>query len=192
MYKVPRNPLQLVDYAFRALGKNRVSTQQLVFFISFDLRQLPLSQAMKILHDLQAKGKLEIVNDEVLRPQEVLFKHEPSVPKSSADLGEQLQLFVSSSRLSRAVGMADNAIEFQRLSQTPLRIRAIVHGSRKYSLELNEELMQISHDCPDWQRVRVIHRFCKHVAKLFLLLEKDEALRILRSLQKDSWEFIQS
>jgi hypothetical protein len=192
MYRVPRDHLQLVDYAFRALGKNRVSTQQLVFFISFDLRQLPPSRVMKILQDLQTKGRLEIVDDEVLRPQGVLPEQEPSVPTSSADLGEQLQFFVSSSRLSRAVGMTDDAIEFKRLSQNPLRIRAIVHGSRKYSLELDEELMQISHDCPDWQRVRVIHRFCKHVAKLFLLLEKDEALRILRSLKKDSWDFTQA
>ncbi|MHA2426673.1 MAG: hypothetical protein ACXADB_01345 [Candidatus Hermodarchaeia archaeon] len=191
MYSVPRDPLQLVDYAFQALGKNRVSTQQLIFFISFDLRQFPPSRVMKILQDLQGKGRLEIDGDEVVRPQGVLLVHEPAVPTSSADLGEQLQLFVSSSRLSRAVGMADNAIEFQRLSKTPLRIQAVVHGSRKYSLELDEGLMQISHDCPDWQRVRVIHRFCKHVAKLFLLLEKDEALRVLRSLQKDSWEFKQ-
>jgi hypothetical protein len=192
MYTVPRGPLQLVDYAFQALGKNRVSTQQLIFFISFDLRRFPPSRVKKILQDLQAKGSLEIDGDEVVRPQGVLLEHEPAVPTSSADLGEQLQLFVSSSRLSRAVGMADNAIEFQRLSKTPLRIQAIVHGSRKYSLELDEELMQISHDCPDWQRVRVIHRFCKHVAKLFLLLEKDEALRLLRSLKKDSWEFKQT
>jgi hypothetical protein len=192
MYTVPRNPLQLVDYAFRALGKKRVSIQQLVFFISFDLRQFPPSRVMKILQDLQAKGRLEIVDDVVMRPQEVLPELEPAVPTASADLGEQLQLFVSSSRLSRAVGMEDKTIDFQRLSQNPLRIRATVHGSRKYSLELDEELMQISHDCPDWQRVRVIHRFCKHVAKLFLLLEKDEALRVLRSLQKDSWEFKQT
>ena len=192
MYSVPRNPLHMVDYAFRALGKNRVPTQQLVFFISFDLRQFPPSQVMKILQDLHAKGKIEIVDNEVVRPQGVIHKREPSVTSSSADLGEQIQLFVSSSRLSRAVGMSDNAIEFQRLSQTPLRIQAIVHGSQKYSLELDEKLMQISHNCPDWQRVRVIHRFCKHVAKLFLLLEKDEALRILRSLQKDSWEFKQT
>jgi hypothetical protein len=192
MYTVPRNPLQLVDYAFRALGKNRVSIQQLVFFISFDLRQFPPSRVMKILQDLQAKGMLEIVDNVVVRPQEVLPELEPAVPTASADLGEKLQLFVSSSRLSRAVGMEDNTIDFQRISQNPLRIRATVHGSRKYSLELDEELMQISHDCPDWQRVRVIHRFCKHVAKLFLLLEKDEALRVLRSLQKDSWEFKQT
>lgn len=192
MYTVPRNPLQLVDYAFQALGKDRVSLQKLVFFISFDLRQYPPSRVMKILLDLQEKGLLKIVDDVVVRPQVILPEFEPTVPSSSADLGELLQLFVSSSRLSRAVGMDDNAIDLQRISQNPLRIRAIVHGSRKYALELDEELKQISHDCPDWQRVRVIHRFCKHVAKLFLLLEKDEALRVLRSLQKDSWEFNQS
>ncbi len=191
MFTVPRTPLQLINYAFRALGKTKLPVQQLIFFISFDLRQLPPSQVMKIIQDLHAKGKLEITDEMVLQPQEVALEPEPMHPTSS-NLGEQLRLFVSSSRLSRAVGMDDKVIEFKRISRAPLKIQATVHGSRKYNLELDEERKHISHDCPDWQRVSVLHRLCKHVAKLLLLLEKDEALRILQSLQKDSWEFVQT
>jgi hypothetical protein len=86
--------------------------------------------------------------------------------------------------------MDDQAVEFQRVSINPLKVTATVHGSKDYVIELDEEKKQIAHNCPDWLRVSVLHRFCKHVTKLLLLLEQDEALRILHSLQRDSWEFI--
>jgi hypothetical protein len=190
MYTVPQNPLSLISYAFQALGKTQLSIQQLVFFISFDLRKLPPSKVKKIIQDLHAKGELEVSGEIVLQPKLIEFEINSS-HQTSSDLGGQLRLFVSSSRLSRAVGIDDQAIDFRRVSEVPLKIKATVHGSRKYILELDEEQRQISHDCPDWQRVSVLHRFCKHVAKLFLLLEKEEALRLLQSLQKNPWEFIQ-
>ncbi|MFW9934629.1 MAG: DUF2240 family protein [Candidatus Thorarchaeota archaeon] len=192
MYTIPQNPLGLIAYAFRALATTKMSVQQLVFFISFDLRKLPPSQMRKQIHALHEKGQLEIEDDMVLQPSKVDLEPESSPPISSKDLGQQLRLFVSSSRLSRAVGMDDQAIEFQRLSKVPLKIKATVHGSRKYMLELDEQARKIVHDCPDWKRVSVLHRLCKHVAKLILLLEKDEALRILNSLQEAPWAFIQS
>jgi hypothetical protein len=192
MFTIPRNPLGLIDYAFRALAKTKMSIQQLVFFISFDLRKLPPSQMLNQIHVLHAKGQLVIEDDMVLQPPKMDIEPKSSPPTSSEDLGQQLRLFVSSSRLSRAVGMDNQAIEFQRLSKVPLKIKATVHGSRKYMLELDEQARKIIHDCPDWKRVSVLHRLCKHVAKLFLLLEKDEALRVLKSLQEDPWEFIQN
>ncbi|MFX1566398.1 MAG: hypothetical protein ACFFCH_10450 [Promethearchaeota archaeon] len=189
MHTVPRNPLGLVDYAFRAMGKTQVSIQQLVFFISFDLRQISPSEATKMILDLKTQGKLTIEDGIVIRPH--LVKTEPQPPTASSDLGEQLQLFVSASRLSRAVGMNDKAVEFTRISKSPLKIKATVQGTKEYTLEIDEERKRISHDCPDWRRVSVIHRFCKHIAKLFLLLEKEEAIRLLQSLQKNTWEFVQ-
>ncbi|MFX1576448.1 MAG: DUF2240 family protein [Promethearchaeota archaeon] len=191
MYIIPQNPLALIAYAFRALAKTKMSVQQLVFFISFDLRKLPPSQIRNQIHILHAKGQLEIEDDMVQQPSKVDLEPEASPLISSKDLGQQLRLFVSSSRLSRAVGMDDQAIEFQRLSKVPLKIKATVHGSSEYMLELDEQARKIIHDCPDWKRVSVLHRLCKHVAKLILLLEKNEALRILKSLQENPWEFIQ-
>ena len=194
MFEVPRTPLLLVDYVFRALGKTEIPLQQLVFFIAFDLRQLPPSKARNLLLKLHNNKEIEIQDDIVFQPKGVVSVSESVVERSptpSSGLGDQLRLFVSSSRLSRAVGMDDQSIEFDRVSQNPLKIEAAVHGTREYRLELDEELRKIAHDCPDWRRVSVLHRFCKHVAKLFLLLEKEEALRLLQSLQTHSWEFEQ-
>lgn len=189
MVKIPRSPLHLVDYAFRALGKNQLPLQQLIFFLSFDIRQMPPSKAQTLIRDLESKGQIAISNDTVTISSEITPEHEALVSKPMANLGEMLRLFVSSSRLSRAVGMSDNAIEFNRINQNPLQIKATVHGSQDYTLRLDEAAKRIEHDCPDWRRVSMLHRFCKHVAKLFLLLEKDEALRLLYSIQQESWDF---
>lgn len=189
MISIPRNPLQLVGYAFRALAKNQLPLQQLIFFISFDLRQMPPSRAEKLIQDLHSKGQLEIQNDLVTLSEKPHFEPKSISSTSQTELGDLLRVFVSSSRLSRAVGMSDQVIDLKRLSKDPLKIEAIVHGSQVYDLVLDESKKLIGHNCPDWQRVSVLHRFCKHVAKLFLQLKKDEAIRILKNLQQESWVF---
>jgi hypothetical protein len=191
MFSVPRNPVGLVDYAFRALGKDQVPIQQLVFFLSFDIRQMAPSQALKLIERLQSEGQISIENGLVKCSHEMVVVSEIPTQTASKNLGEHLRLFVSSSRLSRAVGMNDQAIEFIRVSQNPLKVEATVHGSQDYILILDEANRRIAHNCPDWRKVSLLHRFCKHVAKLFLILEKEEAIRVLQSLQLEAWEFEQ-
>ncbi|MFX1299388.1 MAG: DUF2240 family protein [Promethearchaeota archaeon] len=191
MFSVPRNPVGLVDYVFRALGKDQVPIQQLVFYLSFEIQQMSPSQARKLIERLQSEGQIIIENGLVKLPHDRGVDTEISVQTAPTNLGEHLRLFVSSSRLSRAVGMNDQAIEFIRLSQNPLKVEATVHGSQDYILILDEASRRIAHNCPDWRKVSLLHRFCKHVTKLFLILEKEEAIRVLQSLQLESWEFEQ-
>ena len=191
MLGAPHDSLHLVAYAFRALGKKSIPLQQLIFFLSFDLRQMPPSKAKKLIHDLHAEEKIVFTDELVSLSPDLVIESELPTPNSTENLGELLQHFVSSSRLSRAVGMSDQALEIKRVSKNPLKIETIVHGSQDYILVLDEAQRQIQHNCPDWKRVSVLHRFCKHVAKLFLLLEKDESIRVLQSLQEESWDFIQ-
>ncbi len=191
MFSVPRNPVRLVDYAFRALGKDQVPIQQLEFFLSFDIRKMAPSEALKLIERLQSEGQISIENGFVKLSQKMVVDTEIPTQTAVTNLGDYLRLFVSSSRLSRAVGMNDQAIEFIRVSQNPLKVEATVHGSQDYVLILDEASRRIAHNCPDWRKVSLLHRFCKHVAKLFLILEKDEAIRVLQSLQLESWEFEQ-
>jgi hypothetical protein len=191
MFRVPRSPVRLVDYAIRALSKDQIPIQQLVFFLSFDIRQMAPSQALKLIERLQSEGQIIIEDGLVKVSPEMVDKTEIPAQAPTTNLGTHLRLFVSSSRLSRAVGMDDHAIEFTRVSQIPLKVEATVHGSQDYILILDEASRRIAHNCPDWRRVSVLHRFCKHVAKLFLILEKEEAIRVLQSLQLESWEFEQ-
>lgn len=191
MYRIPSNPLDIIHYAFRALGQKSVSVKKLRFFLSFDLRLMPPSKADKMIKNLYDKGLL-IIDDDLVSIAHDSRMETPSkmeAPSSPANLGDMLNQFVSSSRLSRAVGIEDKAIKIEVKSRTPLRIEAIIHGTRDYKLFLDEESRIIRHDCPDWEKVSMIHRFCKHVAKIFLSLEKDEAIRLLLSIQRESWQF---
>jgi hypothetical protein len=191
VFGIPSDSISLVAYAFRALGQTSIPLRQLIFFLSFDLRQMPPSKAKKLIFDLHADDKIVLEDEVVSLSPNLVFKSEQPTLGSSENLGDLLQQFVSSSRLSRAVGMSDQAFEIKRASQNPLRIEALVHGSQDYILVLDESQRKIEHNCPDWKRVSVLHRFCKHVAKLFLLLEKDDAIRVLQSLQEESWGFVQ-
>lgn len=192
MYDIPSTPLELVIYAFRALGKEHVSLQNLSFFISFDLHQMPPSQSKNIILDLISKGDLIIQDDFVSLSPTAEITMTNLKPIQKADFGELLRKFVSSSRLSRAVGLDDKALKIRRVTTCPVRIEAIVHGTKDYTIVLDEEQRMITHNCPDWRRVSVIRRFCKHVAKLFMMLDKKEAIDLLNSIQDEAWRFEES
>lgn len=193
MTELPRTPLGLVKYAFRALGRQKVAREELCFFLSFQLHQMPPSKAQQAVDDLVSKGALALKDGNItlLSTYDEFTEQERERP-SRPVLGDLLRNFAASSRLSSAVAIADKALEIRRVSTTPLRVEVLVHGTRDYQLILDEGARTISHDCPDWQRVSLIRRFCKHVAKLFLLLELDEATRLLTSMQEEPWIFQQA
>ena len=153
------------------------------------------SQARKLIKQLIAKGDL-IVQDEVLTLSPRLSKKKVTQLSHEVDndispvheLGILLGKFVGESRLSRAVGMSDGSVVIKNVRTKPLHIEAWIKGTREYRLVIDEAAKVIQHDCPDWLRKRKLRRFCKHVAKVFLLLEKEEAVRILSSMDK-SWQF---
>jgi len=190
MYEIPRTPLGLVQYAFRALGRQKVPRDELCFFLAFELHQMTPSKAQQTIDDLVTKGFLGFEQGMItlLSNSSALLEPKPE-PQTKPVLGDLLRNFVSSSRLSSAVAIADNALEIRAVSSKPLRVEAVVHGTRDYQLILDETARTISHDCPDWERVSLIRRFCKHVAKLFLLLDADDAIRILTSLRQEPWVF---
>jgi hypothetical protein len=190
MYEIPRSALGLVQYAFRALGKQKIARDELCFFLAFQLHRMPPSKARETVDDLVSKGALTLKDGVItLSDSGSSFAEQQPEPETGPALGDLLRAFVSSSRLSSAVAIADNAFEIHRVSMNPLRIEALVHGTRDYQLVLDEAGRTISHDCPDWERVSLIRRFCKHVAKLFLLLDQDEAVRLLTSMRQQSWTF---
>jgi len=192
MYEIPQTPLGLVQYALRALARREVPRDELCFFLAFQLRQMPPSKAQQLVDDLVSKGALGFNHGMItlLGSEDASVEQQPQA-QASAALGDLLRNFVTSSRLSSAEAIADSALEIRRVSARPLRIEALVHGTRDYQLILDEATRTISHDCPDWQRVSLIRRLCKHVAKLFLLLDRDEAMRLLTSMERESWTFQQ-
>lgn len=189
MFSIPRTPSGLIEYSLRALGKRSVLVKDLVFFLSFDLRQMPPSRAQDLLHKLHSSGHIIIEDGMVRLGSNIASETQPTIASDAATLGALLKEFVSAPRLTRAVGMDDKAFRFTQTANPPIRIEAKVFGSQEYHLVLDEAKKRIEHDCPDWKRVSALQRFCKHVAKLFLLLNPEDALRILESLREGSWTF---
>jgi hypothetical protein len=196
---VPVIPLgfsNLVHYAFRALGTQQVTFQRLWLFLSFDLRRIRPSEARRLISELLDKGDL-IDQDGVLAISSQMIEKEEALPSHQLgyetsplqELGKLLSHFVGKSRLSSAVGIDDSAVDIKDFKETPVRIKADIQGTRLYQLILDEGAKVIRHNCPDWLRKRKLRRFCKHIAKLFLLLEKDESVRLLTSILEEPWQF---
>ena len=116
MYDIPRNPLALVQYAFRALGRKRIPRDQLCLFLSFQLRQMPPSKAQQLVDDLVSKGELAAEHGMItLLSDGDAFAEEQKESQSTPGLGDLLRSFASASRLSSAVAIADGALEIRRI-----------------------------------------------------------------------------
>lgn len=198
MHAIPDDSINVIYYAFLALGNQEITFERLWQFLSFDSRQIRPSEATKLIKHLITKGSL-IVNGEVLTispHMRELVPTRPSVQLSSEtqpiqELGKLLSQFVGPNRLSRAVGIDDSSVAIKTVRENPIRIEVSIQGTRVYQLILDVGAKVIQHDCPDWLRKRKLRRFCKHVAKIFLMLDKDESVRILTSIMEGSWKFEQ-
>jgi len=109
-----------------------------------------------------------------------------------------LKAFLDKGTINRAVLVSDSAITINTFDPHGNTIKAEVKGSQKipYTIEISTNEKVLKHDCHDFQTKRAPNKkFCKHLAKLFLLLkEKDEkeATLFLENIAKDinKWDFI--
>ena len=62
---------------------------------------------------------------------------------------------------------------------------------REYHIDVDLQNRSVLHDCADWARVSSTKKFCKHVAKLFLSVEKQRAAEILKDIydNEEAWQF---
>lgn len=97
-----------------------------------------------------------------------------------------LSTFVDEPRLKRARRIKDKELTIQK--ETHKQIEALI---RDYRIEMDLENHVILHDCADWSRVLPSKRFCKHIGKLLLSMDKEKALNILKQIyaNKEKWEF---
>jgi uncharacterized protein YecE (DUF72 family) len=99
---------------------------------------------------------------------------------------ELLKALIDSQRLRRAQQIKDQELTIEE--ETEKQVKAKI---RDYRVIVDLEKRLIMHDCSDWERVSREKRFCKHIGKLFLLLEKEKTSEILEQIlvEKESWEF---
>lgn len=113
-------------------------------------------------------------------------KLEAFVEPTELDFESLLHIFIDTDRLKRAERIKDNELKIEK--ETIDRIEAII---RDYHILIDLETKTILHDCADWSRMLPSKRFCKHIGKLLLSMEKDKAIDLLRKIyaQKETWQF---
>jgi len=89
-------------------------------------------------------------------------------------------------RLKRAKGINDDDLKIERESDE--RLEATI---REYHIVIDFEARTILHDCADWSKMLSSKRFCKHIGKLLLSMDKERATNMLRKIysQKEAWQF---
>lgn len=96
-----------------------------------------------------------------------------------------LRYFVSAERLKRAGMIKDSEVRIT--NETDSRVEAQV---KEYHILIDVNTKTILHDCADWQKILTTKKLCKHVAKLFMSIDRQRAGRILEKLseEKDEWQ----
>jgi len=102
-----------------------------------------------------------------------------TVPPLDTDIAEALRTFVDPARLERAARIPDSDVE---ISDEGSEVRARV---REYKVVADFSKKTILHDCEDWSSRLVKREFCKHVAKVFLRMDRERAVERLDAIRGD-------
>jgi hypothetical protein len=168
------------------------------FLIASDNNILSLSDDLVIkLQNWHKKRRVEI-SKKVSKTKSISQYTDKLKKNDSNKFNILLKAFLDTGTINRAVLVSDSAITISTIEPQNKIIKAEVQGSRKipYIIEISTIKKVLKHDCHDFETKRVQNKkFCKHLAKLFLLLkEKDEkgATMLLENITKDinKWEFV--
>lgn len=113
-------------------------------------------------------------------------KLEAFVEPSDLNFESLLRAFIDSERLKRASRIEDAELNME--TETDERVEASI---REYHIVIDFKYKTIFHDCADWNKMLPNKRFCKHMGKLVLSMERERATAFLRALysQRESWQF---
>ena len=106
-------------------------------------------------------------------------------PHAEAHFQELLATFVDPGRLERAKAIDPADVEITRDGAT------VLARVKDYRVELDRTARRLAHDCEDWEKTGPARDFCKHVAKFFLSLPREEAVLDLEAIRADreGWTF---
>jgi len=108
-----------------------------------------------------------------IQPKEITFQ-------------DLLSNFIDKPRLERAQRIRDEELTIQEATDSQIKVLI-----RNYHIVIDLDNFVVLHDCADWSRVMLSKRFCKHIGKLFLSLDKEKASSILKQIykNKEAWKF---
>jgi hypothetical protein len=224
-FSIPRNSnSEMILYIWKIIELPYITLNELTYKLSFDLFLFSPKDAKAFINKAIHSGFLTINNDNKLSLSEDLSleleqwhkKRKVEIKKKvnnsakatqytknftkngSNKFNILLKAFLDAGTINRAVLVSDSAIVINTFDLHPRVIKAEVKGSQKtpYIIEISTNEKVLKHDCHDFQTKRAQNKkFCKHIAKLFLLVkEKDEkeATIFLETITKDinKWDFV--
>ena len=168
------------------------------FLIEDNDNKLSLSEDLALqLKNWHKKRRVDI-RKKIKESTNIVQKIDNFKKNSANKFNTLLKAFLDKGTINRAVLVSNNAIIINSFDPHGKCIKAEVKGSRNtpYLIEISKNEKVVKHDCHDFQTKRAQNKkFCKHLAKLFLLLkEKDEkgANLFLENITKDinKWNFV--
>ena len=221
--KIPRKNLsEMVLYVWKIVGLPSVSQEDLIYMLSFNLflydisaakefislaiekglflktsqNDISLSDNLKAkLQEWQIGRKVEI--RERLKAIQIVKRIEQTSKEESNNFTTLFRIFVDDATLTRTASILQSDIKYLKKDLDQGKIKATVKGSKEisYSIDIDLENKYIHHDCHDFEsRKSKDKKFCKHLAKVFLMLkdeDENKALILLNEIanQINEWNF---
>jgi uncharacterized protein YecE (DUF72 family) len=105
---------------------------------------------------------------------------------NNSSIADHLLHFTDPNRISRGEKIRDSELEISLNSESLLKA-----DIRNYHIYLDLNHQVIKHDCDDWRKGKSSKRFCKHLAKFFMVIPPEQSIRILSRIwdEIDAWSF---
>jgi uncharacterized protein YecE (DUF72 family) len=147
---------------------------------------LQVLEMLGILTPEQTEAKTTVENYFKISTKMKKLTLEAFIEPKETTLENLLNTFMDKPRLKRAQRIKDKELTIQEATDN--QVKALI---RDYHIVIDLEDRMVLHDCADWSRVLPNKRFCKHIGKLLLSLDKEKALEILKQIhaEKETWKF---
>ena len=204
---IPRKSAsELIIYIWKIMDLPSLSLNELIFKISFEFFVISPQKAKELVIQSINKGLLiknenDIISlsknleDEIkkwqqdmkseIRKRILLLKKsnlliEDLDKEKSSDFNTILKAFLDKGTINRAATLSDSNFYMNQIDLDSGKIETKVSGTeeKSYYLKIDLKNKTLNHNCHDFETRRAKNKkFCKHLAKFFLLLkEKNEQL----------------
>ena len=223
-FTIPRdNNSELLLYIWKIIDLPFISQSDLLYKLSFELflflpeeaktfingctknkslikdvnNNLKLSNILKQkLKNWQSKRKQELL-EKIHSNQKITTIEKQTDNGAGTNFNVLIKTFFDKGTLNRAASISNNAYDLIEFNLSKGIIKANVLGSKEesYIIEIDINNKIIRHNCHDFKTRRAENKkFCKHIAKLFLLLKEKNSNNTEIFLNNiatdiDKWEF---
>jgi len=221
-FAIPRGKTsEMVLHIWKIIDLPSIQQDDFLHIISFELFLFSPKEAKEFINIAVHKGHLVSEGDYRVKLSETLDlelkkwheRRKTHISENIKDVNEfseesknndvnkfkiLLKALLDKGTINRAVAESDSAYKFRFLDSSQKIIKGEVQGSQKipYNIEININEKIIKHNCHDFRVKRAENKkFCKHLAKLFLILKiqnADLASYFLESITKEinKWNFL--